>query len=298
MAPCSYVNENAKEDISSLLFIKRKKTGVSSTAAKLMAQHKQMKQNMAMMGGMNPMMMGNQFGLMGGPGMNPMGMGTIGIPMPYIMSGGMGGNMSSFSAPAPSNVASINEAALLREQQKMLAQLQQAHASATSSMGGLTVPTPKVNSFGASDGASSNGAFLTNDQGNIYSAPGAIASANNTSDWSNLDAAATNSATQQALFMQQGFGGFPQAAEVDANGIGVQRLDSAANLRALINQQISLFNETQFAPSCSASSGGMVQTPGELPGSSVGGVGDGGTGLTIEDFQQFLQRNGGGMNGV
>jgi len=33
MAPCSYVNENAKEDISSLLFIKRKKTGVSSKAA-------------------------------------------------------------------------------------------------------------------------------------------------------------------------------------------------------------------------------------------------------------------------
>ncbi len=41
MAPCSYVNENAKEDISSLLFIKRRKTGVSKSkkAATVVAQH-------------------------------------------------------------------------------------------------------------------------------------------------------------------------------------------------------------------------------------------------------------------
>ena len=62
MAPCSYVNENAKEDISSLLFIKRRKTGVSKSkkAATVVAQH-----SMNPIGGMNSFMMGGP-GLMGG----------------------------------------------------------------------------------------------------------------------------------------------------------------------------------------------------------------------------------------
>jgi len=48
MAPCSYVNEHANEDISSLLFIKRKKTGISSAAAKLMAQQNRINRSMGL----------------------------------------------------------------------------------------------------------------------------------------------------------------------------------------------------------------------------------------------------------
>lgn len=78
MAACSYINENTTEDISSLLYIKRRKTGLSSTAAKILAQtnklnmaqtaqHQQqqakMKQMMMMMQnpiiGMNPQVMQN-----------------------------------------------------------------------------------------------------------------------------------------------------------------------------------------------------------------------------------------------
>ncbi len=39
MLPCSYVNEDAKEDVSSLLFMKRRKTGDSKKAATVVAQH-------------------------------------------------------------------------------------------------------------------------------------------------------------------------------------------------------------------------------------------------------------------
>ena len=43
MAPCSYENEKATKDISSLLYIKRKKAGMSAAAAKLIAQQKNLR---------------------------------------------------------------------------------------------------------------------------------------------------------------------------------------------------------------------------------------------------------------
>jgi len=43
MAPCSYENEKVTKDISSLLYIKRKKAGMSAAAAKLIAQQKNLR---------------------------------------------------------------------------------------------------------------------------------------------------------------------------------------------------------------------------------------------------------------
>ena len=66
MAPCSYENEKATKDISSLLYIKRKKAGMSAAAAKLIAQQKNLrmleKAKQTGSSGLNA----NSLGLMGG----------------------------------------------------------------------------------------------------------------------------------------------------------------------------------------------------------------------------------------
>lgn len=234
MAPCSYVNENAKEDISSLLFIKRKKTGVSNKAATVVAQH-----NANQIGGMNSFMMGGS-GLMGGmshPSLISLSNGRL---------QGMGAGMNHPVMSSQMQNSSFNEAALYREQQQMLAQLQHAHASATSAsaasdtsgiMGatqnGLGVNQSKANS---SFGSLFNSSLQTTDQGNLYSKPNT-----GNSDWhaqypSSFDATQANQMNANA----------PQG-----NAMGT---DSSANFRALLNQQISLFNNSD-------STGG----PGALP---------------------------------
>jgi hypothetical protein len=224
MAPCSYVNENAKEDISSLLFIKRKKTGVSNKAATIVAQH-----NANQIGGMNSFMMGGS-GLMGGmshPSLISLSNGRL---------QGMGAGMNHPVMSSQMQNSSFNEAALYREQQQMLAQLQHAHASATSAsaasdtsgiMGatqnGLGVNQSKANS---SFGSLFNSSLQTTDQGNLYSKPNS-----GNSDWhtqypSSFDATQANQMNASA----------PQG-----NAMGT---DSSANFRALLNQQISLFNNS------------------------------------------------------
>lgn len=208
MAPCSYVNENVKEDISSLFFIKRKKTGVSSKAATVVAQHSVMNP----IGGMNSFMMGGT-GLVGG------------LNQPSLLSfnglQGMGGRMNQMTPSHHFSNNTINEAALYREQQQMLAQLQHAHASATKDL--VLSGAPKVNSFGSG--------LCTTDQGNVYSA-------SHNADW-NTQYQTNNmgNANAQSLQLQQSTGlgtNCPQG--------NFRSFDSSANLRALLNQQISFFN--------------------------------------------------------
>jgi hypothetical protein len=214
MAPCSYVNENAKEDISSLLFIKRKKTGVSNKAATVVAQH-----SANQIGGINSFMMGGS-GLMGG----------LSHPSLLQLNGrlqGMGGGLM----PGHMQNSNFNEAALFREQQSMLAQLQHAHASATSD-GGLSGAPPnglggqsKANSSFGSNIFSSG--LQTTDQGNVYN------SNTDNSEWhTQYPSGMDGQAHQMHANAQQG------------NAMGI---DSSANLRALLNQQISFFNNPDTA---------------------------------------------------
>ncbi len=213
MAPCSYVNENAKEDISSLLFIKRKKTGVSNKAATVVAQH-----NANQIGGINSFMMG-------GPGL----MGGLSHPSLLQLNGrlqGMGGGLM----PGQMQNSSFNEAALFREQQSMLAQLQQAHTSATNDSGlsgappnGLGGQSKGNSSFGSSI---FNSGLQTTDQGNVYN------SSTDNSDWHTQYPSGLETQAHQAHANAQG------------NNMGI---DSSANLRALLNQQISFFNNSDSA---------------------------------------------------
>jgi hypothetical protein len=280
MAACSYVNENAKEDISSLLYIKRKKTGVSGSAAKLLAQANKMNRvgssavsfgaaNMG--GGMNGFMTMQGNNMMNGMNQNSMMMNAMGGGMmgmnPHQMAfmqqqqqnnfmGGMGlpncfqgmqgmGMQNSLQNMYPPKLGSspgsgLNELSLLKEQQSILAQLQQAHASAAGN--NVSTPSSLMDSFGFTPSANS-AAILTNDQGNLYTAPNP--------EWG------ANDPQAQSLFMQQaaamgGLGGFPQRA-VGMGGMGDKAnnekgLDSAANLRSLLNQQISLFQDGTQAP--------------------------------------------------
>lgn len=184
MAPCSYVNEHATEDISSLLFIKRKKAGISSAAAKLMAQQHQITRSL---------------GGLGGVGISGSSLGMIGCSL-----GGVGNDVSMGGIP---NSFSLND-------QQLFAQLQQAQL------------LPLANAGIQATGDMSN-VFLTTDQGNVFTG-----SKNN-----NIH---INGAAASESYLSQGGANMPQS------GFSVPeklvRLDSAANLRALINQQISMFS--------------------------------------------------------
>lgn len=233
MAPCSYVNENAKEDISSLLFIKRKKTGVSSKAANAVAQHSAMNP----IGGMNYNMMGGSAGLRGGLGQPPL--------MGYGSFQSMGGGMNQMMPSHVSNT-SINEAALYREQQQMLAQLQQAHASASSGAGLHGAPSSggqfKHDSFGSNI---FNSGLQTTDQGGVFHS-----SSHQNSDW-NIQYPTNSMGNPQSL---------SAANTSQGNGIG---LDSSANFRALLNQQISYFNNPN---QMSNTNQGLTMPPAQMQG--------------------------------
>lgn len=228
MAPCSYVNENAKEDISSLLFIKRKKTGVSSKAATVVAQH-----SMNPTGGMIPFMMG-------GPGL----MGGLSHPSLMSLNGlqGMGRGMNHQMMPSRVSNSSFNEASLYREQQQMLAQLQHAHASASSDTGLTGAPPsglggqPKANNSFGSNFYSSE--LQTTDQGNVYNN-----SSSSNADWSTQYPSSLDTQTHQ---MRANAG----------SGMGI---DSSANLRALLNQQISFFNNADSSAPPVGAAGAMPQ---------------------------------------
>lgn len=308
MAACSYVNENATEDISSLLYIKRKKTGVSSSAAKLLAQanklnrglnpQAQANMNQMMMmqnaAAMQNQMMMNSNGMMG---MNPMafmqqqqlGMGLNGL---QGMGGGfqmnMGGpagmnGLSMMSQGAPGAAASKNQ---------ILAQLQQAHASASSGLNpnsaGMAQNTLK-NNFGMfPTGGAGTAPILTNDQGNIYSA--------GNGQWNMTNGQAAPNGNQ-ALLMQQaaamgGLGSFPQGATNADKG-----LDSS-NFRSFINNQISLFSDGAQAPTAAAAAG-----PAGTPAAGMGitspqGMSNLPQGLSYEQFFGMANGAGGATGGA
>lgn len=357
MAACSYINENATEDISSLLYIKRKKTGVSSSAAKLLAQanklnrqygnaldhvqqqqqHQQQQANInQMMMLQNPMMgMNPKGGIMQNPmslgtamGMNPqvmqnpmMNMGTFN-PMTLmqqqqqqVMMGAAAGlqnhhGMNTAAVQASMNLQGLpphnttvmgnannhtmnlnnmlpgNNAKLLRDQQQgFLAQLQQAHASATSGQGSMMQPN-KVFPSGAGTAP-----ILTNDQGNLY----------------NLGQGCGGTHPQaQALLMQQAaaMGGlsFPNTTQ----GGMVQKEDGddkGSDFRSFLNQQISLFSDGNSGPhtASTAASPGRPSVPQghmNLPQGlsyeqffQLNGMAKGGVNASSSGGEQFLPRN-------
>ncbi|KAL3771677.1 hypothetical protein ACHAW5_005929 [Stephanodiscus triporus] len=305
MAPCSYVNEHAKEDISSLLFIKRKKTGISSAAAKLLAQQNRINRSMGL-GGMG--IAGNALGMIG---YNHGGMGgAAGVPGAgatlslnnFAMLGGVpamegAGNVLSASS-------SLNDqASLLREQQNILAQLQQAHALAMtntgslgmagSAQGGISQLTQsKLN--GLSMNSVVNAGLLTNDQGNVYM------SSNIPSNSAGADAATTQSLLmQQATSSVAADGNLPQAGmsgppSAGGNSGNLVRVDSAANLRALINAQISMFSTPgdPFSWSTMNTIGSSLgsQMPSSQQGGRFSSIPTGTTGL-LYDWNEILQRS-------
>lgn len=244
MAPCSYVNEAAKEDISSLLYIKRKKTGVSSAAAKLMAQQNRV--NRAM-GGPAVGMGSNLLGL--GMGNPPSGLTNLSM-MGGLSSMGMGGggattNLLASNAPAPSS-------SIYGDQQSVLAQLQQAHASALSASQGVSASMPqsasKLNLSLMGQSGSNVGGLLTNDQGNLYQQSG------------NNDLSGYQDAAAQSFLNGLASGNFTQGLPQGSTGgsDGFPRIDSAASLRALINQQISSVLNAPAADACPAAMGTLA----------------------------------------
>lgn len=306
MAPCSYVNEHAKEDISSLLFIKRKKTGISSAAAKLLAQQNRINRSMGL-GGMG--IAGNALGMIG---YNHGGMGgAAGVPGAgatlslnnFAMLGGVpamegAGNVLSASS-------SLNDqASLLREQQNILAQLQQAHALAMtntgslgmagSAQGGISQLTQsKLN--GLSMNSVVNAGLLTNDQGNVYM------SSNIPSNSAGADAATTQSLLmQQATSSVAADGNFPQAGmsgppSAGGNSGNLVRVDSAANLRALINAQISMFSTSgdPFSWSTMNTIGSSLgsQIPSSQQGGGFSSIPTGSATGLMYDWNEILQRS-------
>jgi hypothetical protein len=211
MAPCSYVNELATEDISSLLFIKRKKAGISSAAAKLIAQQNQITRSLD---------------------------GSLGR-MGYSLGGVVGADPSSMGG-ASLAVSSLND-----PQSVILAQLQQAHLMSLTNPGiQSTTQSKAINDLNIGASGISN-VLLTTDQGNVF-----LSSSNNPNTRTNGVATDT-----QSLLMQEatasslaGGGGGMRISPTELFSFSERHpdnlvhLDSAANLRALLNQQISMFN--------------------------------------------------------
>jgi hypothetical protein len=221
----------------------------------------------------------NQNSLLGG-----MGGGSTGLNGLQGMNGLQGTNglqsiaMNGFpnmyaSKLGPSAGASLNKPSLMTDQQQLIAQLQQAHALASSCLPGSSVgnnfPNKSfMNNFGNAFPSSGNAAaILTNDQGNLYSAVSAPSS-----DW-NMSNCGGNATNPQALLLQQaaaaatGFGGLPQGSSGLGQGMGdspdnMKRINSAANLRSFINQQISLFSENgSQAPRAPNGGAGLGMAP-------------------------------------
>lgn len=260
MSPCSYVNENATNDISSLLRIKRKKTRTSGAAVRLMAQQNQL--NLIMggaMGGMNGIgamngmvcMNMNDMGRLGlanelGQGQYSLLQGVGGIGSGGMGMGGMGvnggGNLSLASSMIGQQMNNKNsqDSPLLRDQRQILAQLQQAHASASSNFQGQGLsqasPSGNMSSFGGKMPQSiSLGPIVTDDRGDTYSSLGAKG------NWNILASSAPNSGIVNNVNNSVGLvGSFNQ-------GIGSQQNSSINsgrpdNLRAFITQRISLYS--------------------------------------------------------
>ena len=258
MAPCSYVNQHAKEEISSLLFIKRKKTTISNAATKLMAQQNRINRSIAR-GDLG--IAGNALGLISFNPLGGLGVNTTGIPggalslsnfslggVPTGMSGvgtfqlsapttgqatvlNQQQSIGNFQLSAAQESSLTNQASLPNQQQNILAQLQQAHALAMTNP-----PAPltenKTNSINT-NGVVNTG-FLTTDQGNVFMSSGNHAIPSDYSTGSNV-------AMYQPLQIQQA----TQPLQIQqATPTLCEKSYSDADIRALINQQISMFNTT------------------------------------------------------
>ena len=264
MAPCSYVNAAANEDISSLLFIKRKPAGVRvrSNTAKLMAQQNRAKRSIGGTQNGAGDLMGNTLGTLSAalpansdisPNNFPMMPGETGKSM---MAQVLAGNIVSSTACSLAQANTFSQQQQKQQQQQqqqqqnILAQLQQAHSSAlaTNHLQGANLgcihpgaqnkaPNPgfSMNNYGGNNIPP----LMTTTQGSVFTNSG-----NPTDRNSSADAMAT-----QSLFIQQasqGRGGnFSQGigrGNVAVGSNNLVRLDSGADLRALINHQISMFN--------------------------------------------------------
>lgn len=361
MAACSYVNENATEDISSLLYIKRKKTGAVGTTAKLLAQANKINRraaqaatlgmdaqmgamnNMMMLNGVNPLMLGgnivgmmvmnpqqqllllqqqnaNLLGMNGLQGINGLQLqGMNGLQGMGVMGGGINGLNMLVSKPgqavgAVSNNLNSNESTRMSQQQQILAQLQQAHASASSGLDGSTagnntLPNQALkNTFGI-NGIQGTAPILTNDQGNLYNAGSGQANMTNPTSVNGANSQAQVLLMQQAAAMG-GLGSFTQgglgvAPSTTANS-NEKGLDAGANFRLLLNQQINQFstgNQASAPPSGTPRDGnqGTSTTMNMNPQQGLSyeqffqlnGMANGGAAPAANNgnAQQFLQRN-------
>ena len=320
MSPCSYVNENAKKDISSLLFIRRKKTGVSSAAAKLLAQQNSISRSTIDGFGKNIM----DIGMTGDSLMNFTGGGAVaaGSALEHCPPARLpfdGANIcpsqarlpaanatlpldNNFSAAAmvpPMPEGSLNQqASIIREQQCALAQLQQAHASALNNanlgggvglQGGNFQGSSQNNIPNHNMGMSNVGTntFMANDQGGIY-----------------MNNNMTNTNPQSLLIQQAAANGFPQAVGLGSrsgSSDNLQRIDSAASLRALLNQHISMFNgpgdtNVNFGTGMVQGQGSFPQQQGVFQQAAFDTSGIGGDTQALQQLQQqLLQCNNNGV---
>ena len=320
MSPCSYVNENAKKDISSLLFIRRKKTGVSSAAAKLLAQQNSISRST--IDGFDKNIM--DIGMTGDSLMNFTGGGAVAAttlehcpPARLPFDGAnicpsqarlpaanatlpLDNNFSAAAMVPPMPEGSLNQqASIIREQQCALAQLQQAHASAlnNANLGGVGLQggnfqgssqnnIPNHNMGMSNVNVGTNTGFMTNDQGGIY-----------------MNNNMTNTNPQSLLIQQAAANGFPQAVGLGSrsgSSDNLQRIDSAASLRALLNQHISMFNggdtNVNFGTGMVQGQGSFPQQQGVFQQAAFDTSGIGGDTQALQQLQQqLLQCNNNGV---
>jgi len=234
MAPCSYENEKATKDISSLLYIKRKKAGMSAAAAKLIAQQKNLrmlekaKQTGSSGLNANRLLQANQqlqahqqlqaaqlqAAHLQAAQRCALPFASASLPLNHhqvIASQDVNNLVSSRN----SSSLDMQAASLLNTQQLMLAQLQQAHANALKS----NPPIPN------------HGGISQQLQKPSQSIQPVNTGMINNGNWSNNDA---------HLSAQNSLGGISRSCSSD----NLVRIDSAASLRALLNQQICMYNTT------------------------------------------------------
>ena len=216
MSPCSYENEKATKDISSLLYIKRKKAGMSAAAAKLIAQQKNLrmleKAKQTGSSGLNA----NSLGLMQLQANQQLH--AAQLQDAYLQAAQLQTQLQEEQNQLRSSYLDMQSASLLNIQQTMLAQLQQAHANALKS-------NPPIPNHGGIS------------QGQLQQPSQSIQPVNNNNgNWSNNDAQSL--LHQASLSAQNSLGGISRSCSSD----NLARIDSAASLRALINQQICIYN--------------------------------------------------------
>jgi len=342
MAPCSYENEKATKDISSLLYIKRKKAGMSAAAAKLIAQQKNLRMlEKAKQTGSS----GISLGLMeGAAGLHMQQVQQLQanqqlqahqqlqaaqlqaahlqaaqlqaqlheeqkscLELPFASASLPLNHHQAIASQDVNNLVSSRnsssldmQAASLLNTQQMLAQLQQAHANALKS----NPPIPN------------HGGISQQLQQPSQSIQPVNTGMINNGNWSNNDAQSL--LHQASLSAQNSLGGISRSCSSD----NLVRIDSAASLRALLNQQICMYNTGDLGQgsmvfqqeggdgSMATSAQGNANTQGFPPfdlndvfnqTQQTGEMGGGGSVVTdtaLQHFQQHLLQQGGNNYGA